>query len=556
MKKHWLLIGLCIICLGLWGCDDEEEQVVEESTAAAMTEEAENEQALGGVSVEPSVLEKLSDNEDVDSKDVVGNGEFFIKVGDKIYFRMYEQASLSESAMGGDFRSMCIEDDEKRICYVTEGNDEINDAFNDTGFGELYYYDGKFYLRDDLGSYSINEDGSDKEYLNLGEDMASFHSVYDHYMFYTNLIDDKYAFFVKDLDTEDDGTPIFYLDMESERGWPSIKQAEVHGEYAYIGVSYVEGTGYFFQGGDIVKCPIDGSDTEGELIKEINFEDADEEEVKYVMKYFTVNDDESVDVFYHLPGSAWVEEGDLYITDEDGEEFLYVEGFERDPVGGIYEMTEQVCMLDDEIYAINNLVVRSPEDDIGWREYYKVLKSIYYVIDAEDNLSEIYTVDVEKEDMEAFVYLLQDTGDNGEYLVLCKPVITVGREDSDLCYLYGLDPDNPDMFFDDYEIVEPFYGDGYVYGLSDDFTFQIVDYESDTFSRDTDIDEFIEYIDPDETFYEKVYLDDLDFNEYTNMYSGPVDDYENDIYYSSVFARIIFNEDYSEIERIEEIYLP
>lgn len=550
MKKHWLLVALSIMMIGLLGCGEDEEKAVEEKEAVVTEEESESEPALGNVNVEPSVIEKLSGD------GVVGNGEFFIKIGDRIYFRKYGKDALCEAVMGGDFHSYFVEDGTRQICYVKKGDTKVHEAFYDTGFGELYYYDGLFYLKDDLGTYTIDKDGDNKEYLNLGEDMASFESIYDHYMFYTDLVGSDVTLFVKDLDNDEEGTPIYCLDIENELGWPTIEQAEVHGDDAYIGISYIDGSGNFFQGGEIIKTPVDGSDLEGEVVQDIEIEYDEDSEYLLAMKRFTVDDDGTVNTYSHLPGSVWVDMGDLYIANDDGEERLYMEDFERDPIGGIYEITEQVCMLDGEVYAINNLMVRSPQDDIGWREYYKDLRSTYLKIDVDDDLQELCRQDVSSGDMAGFIYLLQETGENDEHLILLDPSITVSREETELCDLYGLDPDDPDLFFDDYELVEPYFGDGYIFSISDDLSFQIVDYESDTFSRETDLDEFISYVDPGDWDYEKVHIEDLEYNEYNNMYEVPKDDLDNDIYYSAIYGKLIFNDDFTEVERIEEIYLP
>lgn len=109
------------------------------------------------------------ENKSYSSEEIENNGGFFVRVGNKIYFRRYGQQTLESSALFGQFLeySQPGENAEKSsamLAYDIETG-EVTEIFEDSGYGRLFAGDGGFYCKrtgDGYGNtaYWISYDGS------------------------------------------------------------------------------------------------------------------------------------------------------------------------------------------------------------------------------------------------------------------------------------------------------------------------------------------------------------------------------------------------------------
>ena len=103
------------------------------------------------------------------SEEIENNGGFFIRVGNKIYFRRYGHHTLESNALFGQFleNSYSGEDTENisaMLAYDMETG-QVTEVFEDAGYGRLFAGDGGFYCKragDGYGNiaYWISYDGS------------------------------------------------------------------------------------------------------------------------------------------------------------------------------------------------------------------------------------------------------------------------------------------------------------------------------------------------------------------------------------------------------------
>ena len=85
------------------------------------------------------------------SEEIENNGGFFIRVGNKIYFRRYGHHTLESNALFGQFleNSYSGEDTENisaMLAYDMETG-QVTEVFEDAGYGRLFAGDGGFYCK-------------------------------------------------------------------------------------------------------------------------------------------------------------------------------------------------------------------------------------------------------------------------------------------------------------------------------------------------------------------------------------------------------------------------
>jgi hypothetical protein len=106
---------------------------------------------------------------------VKNNGGMYIKIGDDYWFRFYPVEANEQTALWGEYSSHPVPGYEKKMkCLKPDGT--LTDAFTDTGYGRIWYINGKFYLTDRDKStgavtdhiYTVNPDGSGKKVLTSG----------------------------------------------------------------------------------------------------------------------------------------------------------------------------------------------------------------------------------------------------------------------------------------------------------------------------------------------------------------------------------------------------
>lgn len=121
--------------------------------------------------------------------EVQNNGSQFVKVNDTVYFREYDSDVLTLNTIGADYPRVGHAGGEGRMMKLKDGDAKAVPAFNDSGYGDFFYYDGRFYCtrlepteefpedqwinqgEEDITPriYSVKEDGTDLIELGEGE---------------------------------------------------------------------------------------------------------------------------------------------------------------------------------------------------------------------------------------------------------------------------------------------------------------------------------------------------------------------------------------------------
>lgn len=116
-------------------------------------------------------------NEDEDKKAegtsedsfVVNNGREFVKVGEKIYFRKFLSTDEAPLSVRGFYRTLFDGVRKSEFGYVTEDDKSFVKVFDDEGYGNIFYFENKFYLQKEIDDkyvlYSVNMDGSDQKVI-------------------------------------------------------------------------------------------------------------------------------------------------------------------------------------------------------------------------------------------------------------------------------------------------------------------------------------------------------------------------------------------------------
>lgn len=482
--------------------------------------------------------------------EVLGNDTDFVKVGERVYFREYDSEAMDCSIIWGDIHGYVPEKGKRYIKYFNVNTGDVQKAFEDEGYGTISYYNGLFYLKDVNGVYTVSEDGSGKTYLEIEGTTVLPQRIIGNYLFYTYGDDSSNELRCLNLDNNEI-TSVCPIPEDEERGWPTICQIEVVDEDVYVGISYIAGTGHFHQGGDIYKASVLG-DKEPELVREMQgFEEGEE--------YIYIKEDGSYDFGNHAPGSAYMDGSDIWVCEKDGSTRCFLSNFLNDRRGMISDYAESLSYLDGSVYLIRNAMRYTKEDDVGWREAYRVFRSSNIKISGDSTINEFNIVKGNPETIPANVYYIHETGKNGETQVLYQPYVIVHPQERELCEKLGVDPDDPEMFLENMHVADPYYSEGFVASLSDNLTAETINYESPDLFESGGKDELVAHLlsDPYD-MYTMLSLTDLQHDEWMDYYVFPEYDYSNPDapYYNSIFAYITFNEDGSAISSVEEIYIP
>ncbi|SDB42908.1 hypothetical protein [Butyrivibrio sp. INlla16] len=85
--------------------------------------------------------EKNLDEEPTEENLVYGNGSYFVKVGDKVYFHDYSRAAVGESSQGGQFLYLG-----SGICAYDESSGEISEISDESCSGKLFFLAAMSYI--------------------------------------------------------------------------------------------------------------------------------------------------------------------------------------------------------------------------------------------------------------------------------------------------------------------------------------------------------------------------------------------------------------------------
>ncbi len=490
MKKHGLFIIMmtaALSCGMLTGCSPTDhsgtsgQQELDEggvSEDGKGSEDTEHPEGNGSTGDSGSAA---VDNEI--SEIVKNNGSQFVKVGDTVYFRQYDGDVMD---LTGNFTNASADGGNGRMMKIKDGETAPTVAFADTGYGDFFYYDGRFYGMkmvssadnsdaDDSGYagtdliksvvYSISPDGSGEQVIADGNvksisDDGSFYAI-ENYIYggpntYMVYRDGKEYLDLSDVDSPEAfgvcGDYIIYADWKydlirvisenpltgdryelgsieysDELGYPSVEEFETDGRKIYISGGYYAGTMNMLQSVFTFVADVDGPDHTAVV------EDTDAECSAFILKdgEMVMTEGRPCSVSYGLTNydlDYKNENMELFYFDESGKRVCtginLFSGTEADP-GVVYTFVDHGAYIDGKLYYMANTGLHTWADDIGWRYSYRILATDYGIADT-DSLEQSSLIYDEYDDyIPMRIYLFEEEGD--------KPAAVLGQNYS--CYL-------------------------------------------------------------------------------------------------------------------------
>lgn len=104
--------------------------------------------------------------------------EYFLKIGDKVYFRKFGKNSLPKTATWAEYLAYPTGEKGSFIAAYDNTTKEVSKAFDDAG-GEFYYMNNRFYMQHKGTVYSVDENGNEyKELTENGNILGCFNKEY------------------------------------------------------------------------------------------------------------------------------------------------------------------------------------------------------------------------------------------------------------------------------------------------------------------------------------------------------------------------------------------
>lgn len=382
--------------------------------------------------------------------DVENNGTDFVRVGDLVFFRYYDESVLGDDSIDAEwaeFTSCYQLNPAGCVCYYDKKTGECGLAYRDYCGGSLYYVDGKFYSErfDANDTYSVEylmscypdgsalEEKSDVDTFSVIEAVSEQNDCIAVYRFLSNelysdfgnaycvyydLDDDNYIRYSKYYDNyyyvvTDDSTGNNLILWEFEKtsgdrlllaevdvhglcdyGFPSVNQIEIEGNDIYVGFNWYDGTNIGLQGCSIFKATR-GKQNSGKIV----YNDFPDNMNESSRPYFYLNaSDEIVFTEINPEGEVRLSEksyGDLSFYDSPFGATILEEGFiQAYPFDGddgtlttVFQEGEYVNNLAFVITANGSY---APSKDIGWRRVYEFNGFTYMVLDPNDENNRTY----------------------------------------------------------------------------------------------------------------------------------------------------------------------
>lgn len=430
----------------------ETEETTVETEATEVTETSESEVEVEVTEVTEST-EPTNDTEDTNPDanvlEVTNNSSYFVQIGDKIYFHMPEESSLSNTAMWADYST--FDCGRTVLMEYTPSTGEVKKVTDDYVSGEIYVQGGTLYTRayDDsdaskeyatayISGYSL--DGSEStigtpnsfDYILGAGPEGEFIAVYnyeyidnelsnkiliykdgelvntvvaDGYNSRIKLDSDDFYYIAKVENPEDDDDTTFELrqlnmttgevirlgvlpNFEYSMWAGEIDECLIEGDKIYFSYSFYDGTGHFFQEGRFITAEIGVPDsmTINDMPEFLYYEEP-------IAAPFAVQNGEMV-ATDGVPDTCNINsDGVLGYFDENGVWNPVADGWGVPSYEADYQGVELAEKIGDSIYLIYNSNIRAPEEDIGWRyAYSRDFSSIYRVSIASGEATEIARV--------------------------------------------------------------------------------------------------------------------------------------------------------------------
>lgn len=350
-----------------------------------------------------------------DEAKIWNNGNHFVQIGDRIYFRIPSAESMNTGAVFASFLDS-VPGSSLMAYDLTTG--ELTEITSDNGYGKLYVTNETMLVTssmdDETKTYTILEgiklkNLSVNEYEGdgyLGIDSTGTYVVVSNYDYnerhnrYTILKNGvKHA----DISSPDlynyvgfcDGT-LLYITLAADgscrlcsynlesgetivlgdipipeyESFPGVpEQLVVQGSSFYLSVANYEGTGHFYAGSVLLTGDVHTPDS----LVENHLEETGEEFPNHAPR-FTVNLG-TVTQAAGIPGTAEVnnDSGEIGYYDENGSWNTVLRGY-ASQYSGDYETGTDVELaeyVNGRLFVVRNDLLHTPEEDIGWRTAYR-----------------------------------------------------------------------------------------------------------------------------------------------------------------------------------------
>ncbi|MCR4584523.1 MAG: hypothetical protein K5686_02260 [Lachnospiraceae bacterium] len=382
------------------------------------TENTKEGSAEEGTEEEGTKEETTAPEAELSMQSVDNNGSYFVRVGDKVYFRNISLQGLEEGAIFGEFLGTENEPVSCPLLAYDLNSNEWEKIGDIEGTGPLYacpegfyigycrpgqFYDYNVQLYDistgnqeeyckgipcgvsESGNILVVEDYSGQvtmtRMIKEGKEIAAFggENMFYQYCGFAgeNLImllrdaDERYT--VCSADENGNITELGTLDEEAY-GYPEIKQFFNVGDKIYISIGYFEGTGHFLSSWMAVEAECGKA---GSLATVKTFEDVD---------YMTYGEGEVPKLYIdeggvlcdarNLPYEVFMGSGDeennlYYLTDIFDREMLAEDFIDNDYEDNC-QIIQDITATYDTVFIIYADAEMDSDYDIGWRTGYKL----------------------------------------------------------------------------------------------------------------------------------------------------------------------------------------
>ncbi|MBQ9611488.1 MAG: hypothetical protein IJV14_02720 [Lachnospiraceae bacterium] len=441
------------------------------------TQDTEGEQALSDTGIssdEPTLFgEAFLDGE------VENNGGYFVRIGDRVYFRMYGPESLDPITVGTNVLSYGTPAGGSRIQYYDIKTKEVVDAFADDGFGRLYAAaNGFWFCRNDAREdaapdtvlYWVAEDGSESEdfgygtplgvsedgayvaflpyddnygsieILSGGEMLSMVSPEYNEDLTYIGMAEDQLIFLSRTKEDYVTSRHVLYsMDIVTSEltelgkipyeenspiqdAYLIPEQYETEGREVYVLAAQYEGSEHFLQDYIAVKATAGKEDS----IELISYEEA----VNDNLPGLVVTDGDA-ELLPAQPHTAGLSDGyfgslDYYDSAFSAIQLVpdYVPDFNEDSLFRTALQTVEV--VGDDVFVIRSIHERSPENDIGWRYAYRLHQMNYErfswkILDENMNTGDLSALGSVLIPEEGVTYSTPDGGDEINVYILEDP---------------------------------------------------------------------------------------------------------------------------------------
>jgi len=385
----------------------------------------------------PAMSSAVVNNVKEERPNVDNNGGFFVRVGEKIWFRQYADGAIDEPQLWGNFLNVPPSHKiESTLCFYDEEGDAIIEEMGDDGFGPLWFgTDGFFLNRADEDSglstvYFRPVDGGKAQDLREGEvagvsdngrfvaieskDSPGFSGLYiyegtkelyrivpsdsEYYEFgaLTNEGDLVYGGY--DYDSE--LYTVRYLpkgghvstilgtlpDPELAMSSAQLSQCLLDGDDVYFVFAWYEGTGNMLAETMCARAVLNKDNSMSVMEHETL---SDESEYDLPLPKLLLEGPGEVEAFDVLPGDiglSMINFGDLIWYDSPYSAICLIPEFiEQNPFDYGDKIVQTMCSIGDSAYLIVAGSSPAPEYDIGWRMAYSPGDLYYLRVPLQEN---------------------------------------------------------------------------------------------------------------------------------------------------------------------------